>query len=91
MSELALKGGKPVRTKPFPEWPMYDECEERALLDVLRSRKWWYGERVKEFEGKFASYQDARFGITTTSGTTALQIALIAAGVGAGDEVIVPP
>jgi len=70
---------------------MYDECEERALLDVLRSRKWWYGERVKEFEGKFASYQDARFGITTTSGTTALQIALIAAGVGAGDEVIVPP
>ena len=91
MSELALKGGKPVRTKPFPEWPMYDECEERALLDVLRSRKWWYGERVKEFEEKFASYQDARFGITTTSGTTALQIALIAAGVGAGDEVIVPP
>ena len=91
MSELAVKGGKPVRTKPFPEWPMYDECEERALLDVLRSRKWWYGERVKEFEEKFASYQDARFGITTTSGTTALQIALIAAGVGAGDEVIVPP
>ncbi|HIE04746.1 MAG TPA: DegT/DnrJ/EryC1/StrS family aminotransferase [Candidatus Latescibacteria bacterium] len=91
MSELAVKGGKPVRTKSFPEWPMYDECEEKALLDVLRSRKWWYGERVREFEEKFASYQDARFGITTTSGTTALQIALTAAGVGAGDEVIVPP
>ncbi|RKY71904.1 MAG: DegT/DnrJ/EryC1/StrS family aminotransferase [Candidatus Latescibacterota bacterium] len=91
MAELAIEGGKPVRTKPFPEWPMYDECEERALLEVLRSRKWWYGERVREFEEKFASYQDARFGITTTSGTTALQIALTAAGVGAGDEVIVPP
>lgn len=80
-----------MRTKPFPEWPVYDECEERALIEVLRSRKWWYGERVKEFEQRFASYQDARFGITTTSGTTALQIALKAAGVGAGDEVIVPP
>jgi len=91
MAELAVKGGKPVRICPFPEWPMYDEREERALLEVLRSRKWWYGERVREFEEKFAAYQDARFGITTTNGTAALQIALTAAGIGAGDEVIVPP
>jgi dTDP-4-amino-4,6-dideoxygalactose transaminase len=41
MSELALFGGSPVRTKPFPHWPVFDEAEEKALLDVLRSGQWW--------------------------------------------------
>lgn len=88
---LAVCGGKPVHTRPWPAWPMHDERERDALLTVLESGKWWYGERVREFEEKFAAFQDARFGISCTSGTTALELALIAAGIGAGMEVIVPP
>jgi dTDP-4-amino-4,6-dideoxygalactose transaminase len=50
MSQLAMLGGTPLRTKPFPSWPVFDESEERALLGVLRSGKWWrysYGEGVE--------------------------------------------
>lgn len=91
MAQLAINGGQPVRTKPFPAWPFWDEREREALSGVLESGKWWYGEKVQAFEQAFAAYQDAKFGITTTSGTTALQVALTAAGIGVGDEVIVPP
>ncbi len=41
MSRLALLGGKPIRRSPFPSWPVFDQAEESALLDVLRSGKWW--------------------------------------------------
>ena len=90
-AQLAINGGKPVRTKPFPSWPIHDDKERKAVLEVLESGKWWYGENVRKFEEAFAAYQDAKFGITSVNGTAALYIALIAAGVGAGDEVIVPP
>jgi len=87
----ALLGGEPAHSGPWPAWPVHDERERNALLAVLDSGKWWYGERVREFEEKFAAFQDARFGITCTSGTAALELALIGAGIGAGMEVIVPP
>lgn len=41
MSRLALFGGKPTRTKPFTAWPVFDEREEQAVLQLLRSGKWW--------------------------------------------------
>ena len=88
---LALLGGKPVHTGEWPSWPVHDEHERTALLAVLESGKWWHGERVAEFEAQFAAFQDARFGVTCTSGTTAIELALLAAGIGAGQEVIVPP
>lgn len=88
--KLALSGGTPVRTKPFPSWPYHDDAEEKELLEVLRSGKWWYGEKVAEFERKFAEFQDARFGITCCNGTIALELALKALGIRAGDEVLVP-
>ncbi len=92
-SQLALLGGTPVRSseKSWPAWPMYDEGEKRALLDVLESRSWFYGERVAQFEKDFAAFQDARFGISCNSGTSAIEIALEALSIGEGDEVIVPP
>jgi len=49
MSRLALFGGERTRTKAFPSWPMFDQREETALLEVLHSGKWWgysYGEGV---------------------------------------------
>lgn len=41
MSRLAILGGDPVRTKAFPDWPIFDKAEEENLLDVLRSGRWW--------------------------------------------------
>lgn len=92
MAKLAINGGPKVRDgKSFPSWPVHDDCEKRAVNEVLDSGKWFYGEKVAEFERKYADYHDARFGISCTSGTVALRLSLLACGIGAGDEVIVPP
>jgi dTDP-4-amino-4,6-dideoxygalactose transaminase len=106
MAKLAMLGGSPVREKSFPSWPVWDEREEKALLDVLRSGKWWrfsYGvgvelkepesgdrSRVVEFQEQFARHHQAKFGVACANGTAAIEILLKALGVGPGDEVIVP-
>ncbi len=41
MARLALLGGTPVRTAPFPAWPVHDEREVEAVTEVVRSGKWW--------------------------------------------------
>jgi len=91
MPRLAIRGGKPIRAKPFPPWPISGPEEERNVLEVLRSGKWFHGERVRAFEGAFAAFQDAPYGIACANGTVAIEAALIAAGVWAGDEVITTP
>lgn len=107
MSGLALLGGEPLRKRPFPAWPVSDEREEQAVLEVVRSGRWWrysMGEavdamsaesgarsKVAEFQNLFAQTQGARFGIACATGTGALEVALKAMGVVAGDEVVVPP
>lgn len=91
MEKLAINGGTPVRTKDWPRWPEFDEEDVQAVADVIRSGCWGVGcGRVQEFEEQFAEYCGAKYGIAMNSGTTALQIALQAAGIGPGDEVIVP-
>lgn len=92
MSELALLGGRKVKSKPFPLWPQYDDNERRALQEVLESRVWWRtpGTKTLEFEQAFAAYHGARHGIAVTNGTAALEVTMAALGVGQGDEVIVP-
>lgn len=61
-------------------------------MDVLRSGKWGrhLGTRTDAFEAAFAAYQGARFGVAVMNGSVALRIALLAAGIQEGDEVIVP-
>lgn len=95
--QLALKGGTKLRTRAYPEWPQFDERELRAVEEVVRSRVWFAGmrggdagTRVAEFERKFAAYHGVTHGIANANGTVAIEIALRAAGVGPGDEVIVP-
>lgn len=92
MSKLAIDGGIPVRTEPFPSWPCHDELEEKLILEVVRSGKWGGTGRIKlqELEEKFAALQDAKYGVTIVNGTVAITIALMAAGVEVGDEVIMP-
>ncbi|MEA3337485.1 MAG: aminotransferase class I/II-fold pyridoxal phosphate-dependent enzyme [Chloroflexota bacterium] len=92
-AKLALSGGPRVRTSPFPSWPVSGEAEEHALVKVLRSGQWGrhMGRQVATFEQDFAAYQEAEYGIAVMNGSVALRIALLAAGLQAGDEVIVPP
>ena len=90
---LALFGGPTVRTRPFTAWPIFGEAEEARLLQTLRSGKWGRldGEQVSEFEQRFASMHGCAHGIAVVNGTVSLRIALLAAGIQAEDEVIVPP
>lgn len=92
MSKLAIDGGEKVRTKSFPGWPVWDETEENALKSVLESGQWGINNSmVGKFEEKFAAYIGVEHGICVTNGTSSLEISLLAADVGRGDEVIVPP
>jgi len=91
--KLAIDGGTPVRTDPWPTWPVWGEREEKLLLEVLRSGKWNIGgeNKVVAFERAFAAYQGAEHGICVSSGTATLELSLLALGIGAGDEVITSP
>jgi len=91
--KLALLGGTPVRTKPFPAWPVFGKAEEKRLLRVLHSGKWGRlnGSEVAEFEQRFATAHGCKHGIAMVNGTVSLRIALMAAGIPADAEVIVPP
>jgi dTDP-4-amino-4,6-dideoxygalactose transaminase len=70
--------------------PSIGEEEEQAVVAALRSGWVSQGPKVAEFERQFAAYVSARNAVAVTSCTTALHLALIAAGVGPGDEVVCP-
>lgn len=92
MSKLAMDGGEKTRTKSFPSWPVWDESELNALKEVLDSGRWGVGNPwVTKFAEKFAAYVGVEHGVCVTNGTAAIEIALMAADVSRGDEVIVPP
>ena len=89
---LAIHGGEPVRTRPWPGWPQWDESEQAGLMAVLERGEWGgYDAAVAEFESAFAARHGARFCVSAVNGTTTLETALRALGIGRGDEVIVPP
>ena len=94
MSELALLGGSPVRTKPFAPWPQYLPADLERVRDVIESRHWggypMPSRYAGEFAQKFAEMHGAKYGLCVANGTIALVAALQAAGIRFGDEVIVP-
>jgi dTDP-4-amino-4,6-dideoxygalactose transaminase len=102
LAELAIKGGKPIRTTPFTaRSPMGDE-ERRAVLEVMDSGdlsgffgspgpRWLGGPKVQAFERKWAEQYGFRHAISVNSWTTGLMTAVGAVGIGPGDEVIVSP
>jgi perosamine synthetase len=71
--------------------PVIGEREEQAVLEVLRSGRLSLGPMLERFERGFASAVDARYGSAVSSGTAGLHLAVRAAGVGEGDEVITTP
>ncbi len=89
----ALLGGTPIRKEQFPRWPVFGTQEEHGVLDVLRSGLWWRGggKTVERFEEAYARMTGAPHCLAVANGTSALITSLAALGVGAGDEVIVPP
>ena len=93
MSTPALLGGKPVREKPFPAYPQYEEEERSAVLRVIESNVLCseVGKEVAAFEHAFAEYLGVKHAVAVVNGTTALHVALAACRVGVADEVIVPP
>jgi dTDP-4-amino-4,6-dideoxygalactose transaminase len=92
MAKLAISGGVPVRKEPISSWPIFDEKEKKYLLKALENGQWGKtsGKLNEEFEKKYSAFQNAKHTITVCNGTVALRIALYAAGVGPGDEVIIP-
>jgi dTDP-4-amino-4,6-dideoxygalactose transaminase len=91
-SNLAIDGGLCLRTRQFAPWPSLSEDEVDAASVVLRSGRlnYWTGEEVRQFENEFASFAGCRHAIAVANGTVALELALYALRIGAGDEVIVP-
>jgi perosamine synthetase len=71
--------------------PLIGDEEKRAVLDVLESGQLAQGAVVEQFEDAFAAYTGVRHAIATSNGTTALHVALLAHGIGVGDEVITTP
>lgn len=83
-------GVRPAQSRIPITKPLFDEREEAALLEPLRTGWVVQGPRVAEFERRMAAYTGVRHAVATTSCTTALHLSLIAAGIVPGDEVIVP-
>lgn len=102
MSILALFGGTPVRSEPFPAYRVIGDEEKAAVAEVMDSgilsrylgtwhADFYGGPKVQAFEAAWAEKFEARFAISVNSATSGLYAAVGAAGVGPGDEVIVSP
>lgn len=71
--------------------PIISDEEIEAVADVLKSGMLAQGSKVDQFQKEFAEYTESKYGIATSSGTTALHTALVAAGIKKGDEIITTP
>jgi len=82
---------KAIHELEYGHGSVYGPEEEAAVCEVLRAHAPSCGPKVKKFEENFASYCRATYGLAVTSATAGLQLAVIAARVGPGDEVITTP
>ncbi len=102
MAKLAINGGAPVRSTPFPQYVTIGEEEKRAVMEVLDSTvlskflgtwspDFYGGPRVQKLEREWAEYFGIHHAVSVNSATSGLYAAVGAAGIGPGDEVIVSP
>lgn len=87
-----MDGASPTRTVPLPTWPAFDAEDTRLATGILLSGRvnYWTGPEGRAFEREFAAWAGAGHAVAMANGTVALEIALRSAGIGPGDEVIVP-
>ncbi len=101
-SDLAINGGKPIRTKPFPQRLTVGDEERAAVMAVLDddmlsgfygtwSERFYGGPSVQKLERNWEKYFGVNHAISVNSASSGLQCAIAASGVGPGDEVIVSP
>ncbi len=102
MSKLAIFGGEPVRSRPFPPYKTLGKEEEQAVVNVIRDgmlsdfigakgRFFLGGKRVNEFEAMWREHTGMKYAVSMNSATSVIIAAMGAFGVGPGDEVIVTP
>ena len=92
-NKLALQGGSPIIDKKLiPQWPKYNLNNTIFSIDaVLKTGIWGIGSNhIREFEHKFAKFQDAKHGVAVANGSIGLYVALKACEINLGDEVIIP-
>lgn len=94
MTKLAVLGGEPIRKEPYPAWPVHDERDVEAATRVIKSGNWggypYPGPETAAFLREFLAMQGGEYAITCVNGTVTMEIACRAAGIGWGDEVIIP-
>ena len=94
MPALAVLGGTPVRTEPYPKWPVFDDRDVEAVARTVRSGRWggvpFPGPNTAKFSERFAEMMGGGYAVPMVNGTITMEVALRAAGIGWGDEVIVP-
>ncbi len=94
MSTLAILGGEKVRQEPYPQWPVFDERDIEAVTNVVKSGRWggfpYPGPNTSEFLKRFVEMQGGGYPVLMANGTVTMEVALRAADIGWGDEVIVP-
>jgi dTDP-4-amino-4,6-dideoxygalactose transaminase len=94
MTKLALLGGTRIRTEPYPDWPVYDERDIKAVIGVIKSGRWggfpFPGPQTAEFARHFSDMQGGGYAVPMANGTVTMEVALRASDIGWGDEVIVP-
>jgi len=94
MAKLAVYGGEPIRKEKYPSWPVFDERDIDAVSKTVQSGRWggfpYPGPNTAEFAIKFAEMQGGGYAVPMINGTITMEVALRAAGIGWGDEVIVP-
>ena len=94
MSKLAILGGEPTRKEPYPVWPVHDDRDIEAATRVIQSGNWggypYPGSETRRFLQMFKELQGGGYPVAMANGTVTMEVALRAAGIGWGDEVIVP-
>ncbi len=94
MSHLAALGGEPIRKESYPQWPVVDQRDIDAVTEVILSGQWggfpYPGPKTAQFARQFSEMQGGGYAVPMMNGTVTMEVALRAAGVGWGDEVIVP-
>jgi dTDP-4-amino-4,6-dideoxygalactose transaminase len=94
MSELAILGGNKIRSEPYPTWPVWDQRDIDAVTEVVRSERWggypYPGPKTSALAKAFSEMQGGGIAVPMANGTVTMEVALRAAGIGWGDEVLVP-